>query len=172
MSAEKLRAAAQAISERAVANTNTATGQPVWIIRDEQFSALRAALDAPSTPEPEYDADGDPLRPDPHSNDWYDGYAEGQRDAAPSTPEPSGPGAEVKYGDPAEEWSNGYIAGRAAPSTEPALDALAPGHAITPECGPICWTTGHHHDPEACDGCRRLADMFFASGARLAESQP
>ena len=38
-------------------------------------------------------------------------------------------------------------------------------HTITPECGPICWTTGHHHDVEACDGCRRLADTFFGSGA-------
>lgn len=29
----------------------------------------------------EYDEDGEPIRPDPHSEDWYDGYAEGQRDA-------------------------------------------------------------------------------------------
>ena len=40
-----------------------------------------------------------------------------------------------------------------------------PDHAITPECGPICMTTGHHHDPEACDGCRRLADVMHAAGA-------
>ena len=42
---------------------------------------------------------------------------------------------------------------------------LSTHHTITPECGPICWTTGHHHDVEACDGCRRLADTFFGSGA-------
>ena len=44
---------------------------------------------------------------------------------------------------------------------------LSAHHAITPECGPICWTTGHHHDVEACDGCRRLADMMHAAGAAL-----
>lgn len=44
---------------------------------------------------------------------------------------------------------------------------LSAHHAITPECGPICWTTGHHHDVEACDGCRRLADIFHAAGVRV-----
>lgn len=41
------------------------------------------------------------------------------------------------------------------------------GHHIGPECGPICWTTGHHHDPEACDGCRRLMDLAYSARAAL-----
>jgi hypothetical protein len=48
----------------------------------------------------------------------------------------------------------------------------AVGHTITPECGPICWTTGHHHDPEACDGCRRLADAMHAAGLALTPAEP
>lgn len=51
-------------------------------------------------------------------------------------------------------------------------DLPIPGHTITPECGPICWTTGHHHDPEACDGCRRLADMMHAAGAGVRPTDP
>jgi len=53
----------------------------------------------------------------------------------------------------------------------PLLRGVAP-HTITPDCGPICWTTGHHHDPLACDGCRRLADMMHAAGAALAAEPP
>lgn len=48
-------------------------------------------------------------------------------------------------------------------ATPEPLDQPIPGHTITPECGPICWTTGHHHSPE-CDGCRRLIDMGRKSG--------
>jgi hypothetical protein len=46
------------------------------------YRALLAAEPAPAA----VDADGDPIPPDPHSPDWYDGYAEGQRDAAEPAP--------------------------------------------------------------------------------------
>jgi hypothetical protein len=51
----------------------------------EEAEALRAALRHEArrirvAPEVLLDPDGEPIRPDPHSPDWYDGYANGQRD--------------------------------------------------------------------------------------------
>lgn len=62
---------------------------------------------------------------------------------------------------PEGEWSS--FCEEAAARLHAAGVGLSTHHTITPECGPICWTTGHHHSPE-CDGCRRLIDMGRKSG--------
>lgn len=58
---------------------------------------VRAALAAgvqPVPSEPEYDEDGDPIRPDPHSADWYDGYATAMRDVEAAPVPTDTPGAD------------------------------------------------------------------------------
>jgi hypothetical protein len=51
---------------------------------------LRYALAARPVPAAEppvaYDEDGDPIRPDPHNEDWYDGYAAAMRDVESAVP--------------------------------------------------------------------------------------
>lgn len=56
------------------------------MVREALASASYAELDADGNVQ--LDADGDPIRPDPHSEDWYDGYASAMREIESVAPKP------------------------------------------------------------------------------------
>lgn len=75
--------------------------------------------------ESEYDADGDPIRPDPHSEDWYDGYAAGQRDSILDASSAGWARATAKgTAINVDEWGRPLYVFTDEPTPDAALDAI------------------------------------------------
>jgi hypothetical protein len=123
------------------------------------FADTLAARPVPAAEPPvAYDEDGDPIRPDPHNEDWYDGYAAAMRDVesvvpaavSPSTGDdrPVCPFDCDACQDDQDDDGPGLLDARPVPAAEPDPD---PWIVVTDDCEACGALVGAEHAANCAD---------------------